>query len=263
MQKAARDNTAGRDGRHKALVVSIHDVSPHTRERVVTMLRDLRAIGVGRTSLLVIPNHHHRGLIAEDAEFAAWLRDCCRDGHEAVVHGFFHLRKAPRAEGAWKRIMTGFYTAGEGEFYDLDEATATARLQAARAQLETCGVAFTGFIAPAWLLGKEAGAAVRRAGFSYTTRIATVSDFMTGRVHKSRSLVWSVRAGWRRTASLAWNAGLFASCRSRPLLRIGLHPPDWDHAAIRKQILRITGAALAGREAMTYEGWLARTRGLP
>ena len=53
----------------KGLVVSIHDVSPHTRETAAAMLADLRLLGLERTSLLVIPDHHHRGNITADPAF--------------------------------------------------------------------------------------------------------------------------------------------------------------------------------------------------
>jgi hypothetical protein len=102
---------------------------------------------------------------------------------------------------------------------------------------------------------------VRALGFQYTTRIATVSDFKSGDVHSARSLVWSVRAPWRRVCSLAWNQLLALGLRNAPLLRVGIHPPDWDYAAIRDQILNLTSAALAGRRAMTYQQWLASMRG--
>ncbi|MCK9589687.1 MAG: hypothetical protein M0Q93_10050, partial [Terrimicrobiaceae bacterium] len=82
----------------------------------------------------------------------------------------------------------------------------------------------------------------------------------TGIMRRSRSQVWSVRAGWRRTCSLAWNSLLFQKTVRCPLTRIGIHPPDWDHPAIRGQILRILGKALAARRPMTYEGWLSRMR---
>jgi len=243
-----------------AMVVSIHDVSPSTRARTQAILDDLLAAGAAVTSLLVIPDHHHRGLISGDPGFAAWLREKCGEGHEAVVHGYFHLRDGRTSDGPWKRLVTRSYTAGEGEFYDLDEAAAGQLLASGKRAFDACGVSYSGFIAPAWLLGGDAERAVRQAGFDYTTRIATVSDFRSGTIHPSRSLVWSVRAGWRRACSLGWNALLERTMQSTSLLRVGIHPPDWDHAAIRSQILRIVRAALAGREAMTYERWVRRMR---
>ena len=240
----------------KALVVSIHDVSPATRMRTEQILADLKSLGVSRVSLLVVPDHHHRGLISEDSAFARWLGAACTQGHEAVLHGYFHLRENRSSDGPLKRLITRSYTAGEGEFFDPGKAAARELLDHGRAAVEACGVKVSGFIAPAWLLGGEAELAVREAGFCYTTRIATVSDLVSGAVHRSRSQVWSVRAGWRRTCSLAWNAVLFQQTLETPLTRIGIHPPDWDHPQIREQIMRLVGKAVAARKPMTYAEWL-------
>jgi len=244
----------------KELVVSIHDVSPLTRERTDAILRDLALAGVDKTSLLVIPDHHHRGNIAHDSGFADWLSTACSAGHEAVLHGYYHLRPARNDDGPWKRAITRSYTAGEGEFFDLEKAAARRLLEQGLRDLAACGISPSGFIAPAWLLGPEAEEAVREAGFQYTTRISTVKDFLARRAHRSRSQVWSVRAAWRRACSLAWNHLLFRATSATRLARIGIHPPDWDHPAIRRQILELAGKALAGREPMTYDGWLNRLR---
>ena len=185
----------------KSVVVSIHDVSQATRESTARILADLNSAGVSRVSLLVVPDHHHRGPVNENAGFAEWLRNSCAQGNEAVLHGYYHLRENRKTDGPLKRLITRSYTAGEGEFLDLEKPAARELLLRGRAALEACGVNITGFIAPAWLLGEEAEHAVREAGFQYTARIAAMSDFVTGAVHRSRSQVWSVRAGWRRTCS--------------------------------------------------------------
>ncbi len=238
-----------------ALVVSLHDVSPLTRERCARMLGDLAALGITRTSLLVIPNHHRKAPMTEDASFGAWLRELAAAGHEVVLHGYYHLRT-----GGPRNWVTERYTAGEGEFYDLSEAGARERLERGRRELEAAGLRPCGFIAPAWLLGPAAEAAVRAEEFAYTTRLRVFTDFVSGREMVSQSLVWSVRAAWRRVVSQGWNALLARRLRGNPLVRVSLHPPDWDHPAIRRQVERLIGAALAGREPMTYEGWLARLR---
>jgi len=247
----------------KSLVVSIHDVSPSTGNRTKEILSDLKSVGVSRVSLLVVPDHHHRGLVSANPAFAAWLCAECAAGNEAVLHGFFHLRKNKATDDPVKRLITRSYTAGEGEFFDLDRPEARRLLDLGKTALKNCGVEPAGFIAPAWLLGPEAEQAVRESGFEYTTRISTVVDFRTETTHSSRSLVWSVRAAWRRTCSLAWNALLAEKNRESWLLRIGIHPPDWDHPRIRRQILQIIGKALAARSPMTYDGWLSRMRAEP
>jgi uncharacterized protein len=257
--KPAGPDSANR--RRRALIVSLHDVSPLTRPRCVTVLDDLEDAGLRALSLLVIPDHHGRAPVRGDEAFRAWLETAAR-GREVVLHGFRHRREAPAGgDGPLVRMVTRHYTAGEGEFFDPDAATARALLAEGLESLGWCGFAPRGFIAPAWLLGTEALQAVRGAGFSYTTRLDRIEPLGGGRpVTHARSLVWSTRAGWRRASSLAWNALLFAALRNAPVLRVGIHPPDWDFPAVRDQILGIVRRALARRTAMTYEDWVSQDR---
>jgi len=244
------------------MVVSIHDLSTVTRSVVTRMLADLAEAGVPVTSLLVIPDHHHKGSIGEDPDFGAWLRAQVAEGHEAVLHGFYHLRPSKTGEGVLTKLITRSYTAGEGEFHDLTFDEASKLLKLGRASMQACGVEPSGFIAPAWLLGKEAEAAVESQGFHYTTRIGSVIDCRDRRTDASRSMVYSVRAPWRRGVSLLWNGALFRilQLRKTPLLRIGLHPPDWEHPPIRRQILKYIRVAARERRVTTYREWLDRRR---
>jgi uncharacterized protein len=241
-----------------ALVVSIHDVSPLTCRLVRRMLTDVTALRADRVALLVIPNHHSKTPLRENPEFCDWLRGSTQS-HEVVLHGYFHSR--PRTAGGWwDTFVTEHYTAREGEFYDLSESEAMLRLERGKREFAELGLAARGFIAPAWLLGREAERALKRAGFEYTTRLRTFKDLATGQETVSQSLVWSVRNSWRRIASLCWNGLLARKLLRAPLLRIGLHPVDWQHDSVRRQALHLVRSALAAREAITYEGWLARLR---
>ena len=224
------------------------------------MLEDLADVGVSTTSLLIIPDHHHRGRIDGDERFSSWLRGAVARGHEAVLHGFHHHRPRKSGEGMATRLITRSYTAGEGEFFDLSFREASDLLCEGRRALANCGVTAEGFIAPAWLLGGDAEKAVREEGFAYTTRIGMVIDCRTGVSYSSRSMVYSVRAGWRRAMSLVWNEVLFRRLNNVSLLRVGLHPPDWKHRTIRRHILKCIRLTLRNREATTYREWLARTR---
>lgn len=240
----------------RSLAVSIHDVSPRTRPAVETMLADLGSVGVEFTSLLVIPDHHRRGRIDSDPAFLAWLRGAEAAGHEVVLHGFYHLRD-PRPGTGWRqRLVTEHYTAGEGEFYDIDYDEARRRMRAGREMLVQAGCDVRGFIAPAWLLGDDAERAARDDGFAYTTRLGGVLDLRSGAWTASQSLVYSVRSGWRRAVSLAWNSSLSARLRGKPLARLGLHPPDWEHAKIRIQALRLAAAAADDRRVICYRDWI-------
>ena len=240
----------------RALVVSLHDVSPRTRPACERILADIAALGVPACSLLVIPDHHRRGHFHEDAAFCTWLREQARRGHEAVIHGYFHQRARRDGESAMQKMTTRIYTADEGEFYDLDRPTARALVTQAREEFRKIGLDPHGFIAPAWLLGAEAEAALRELEIDYTTRLGSVLDLRTGTTHSSQSLVWSVRSAWRRATSRVWNALLFQRLAANPLMRISIHPADIEHAAIWRQIRALIARALVDRSPLTYQGWL-------
>lgn len=240
----------------RALVVSIHDVAPSTRKSVEKILAELRRHQVSACSLLVVPDYHRQGRSLADPSFRSWLQEMDASGHEIVIHGFFHQRARRNDESARDKLVTRFYTADEGEFFDLGYADALRLIREARQEFESHGLSPHGFIAPAWLLGAEAERAAIAAGMSYTTTLRTVRDFVAGQTFISQSLVYSVRSAWRRTMSLAWNRTLFRRLASNPLLRLGIHPPDIAHRAIWRQIGKIIDVTLRDRQSLTYRDWL-------
>jgi len=244
----------------RALIVSLHDVSPRTREACVRAIDELSGIGIHRTSLLVIPDHHHGGHFRRDAGLCVWLTKLVRQGHEVVMHGYYHERARREGEGVVQKLTTRVYTADEGEFYDLGREAARSLVHRAREDFRAAGLEPQGFIAPAWLLSREAERGLRDLECEYTTRLGSVLDLKMKRRHRSQSLVWSVRSAWRRRVSRVWNALLFRRLTRKPLLRISIHPVDLEHPAIWAQIKRLITHALVDREAMTYLDWVQRQR---
>ncbi len=243
-----------------AFVVSLHDVSPLTRDVFTAMLKELAEVGVTKTSLLVIPNHHHRGHMLDDAGFCRWLEGLSREGHEVVIHGYYHQRSRRADETLRQRWVTGVYTMGEGEFYDPSYDEAASLLARAKEDFAKLDVpAPRGFIAPAWLLGSAALSAVERARFAYTAyltgiySIARKSYDSRQNFMRSQSLVYSCRDAWRRACSLLWNAQLRRRLRTSSLLRLALHPPDFQHPGIWRQVRRFVGEESARRGVMTYQ----------
>ena len=244
----------------EALIVSVHDVAPPTRAAVEKIVAELSRHRIPVCSLLVVPNYHHRGPFTDDRPFVRWLQDLEAQGHEIVIHGYFHERPRREGENLSEKFFTRLYTNEEGEFYDLDYDEAFRRITQAREEFVRAGLTPRGFIAPAWLLGSAAERAAREAEMEYTTRLTGVRDLRSGDNFPARTLVYSVRNGWRRAASLAWNSMLARQLDGASLARVSIHPTDRDHPEIWKQILRLTDQLVENRTPTTYRDWIAEKR---
>lgn len=253
-----------------ALVLSIHDVAPSTQEVVQVMIAELKELGVSTCSLLVIPYYHNKESLTTAPQFMKWLHERQQEGHEIVLHGCSHLRPMQSQESRWTKWMTQSYTRGEGEFYDLNYDEALAKIRMGKKEFERAGFStecMAGFIAPAWLLSQEAEQALRDEGFIYTTRLHGVVNLRTRSsrsFYHSQSMVYSVSSGWRRQISLLWNEFLLqlSVLQAWPLLRLGLHPPDWKHAAIRSHVLASVRKVIKQRQSLTYSLWIERNDNL-
>ena len=242
------------------VVVSLHDVAPSNQQVAATIIAELARHGVRVCSLLVVPDYHHEGLFTKDRQFVGWLRGLEADGHEIVIHGYFHERPRRAKETLRDQFLTRVYAQDEGEFYDLAYNEALHRIVAARDELQAHGLKPRGFVAPAWLLSAEAERAARDAQMEYTTRLRSVCDLRSGNVFPARTLVYSVRNSWRCSVSRIWNATLFRLLNGRSLLRISIHPPDRSHPRIWKQITNFIGRSVGSRTATTYQEWIAEQR---
>ena len=242
------------------VVVSVHDVEPSTQPIADRIVSELARRGIRTCSLLVVPDYHHQGAAMKDRQFVAWLRDLEATGHEIVVHGYFHERPRHGRESILDKLVTRFYTEGEGEFYDLGYDEALRRIKTAREEFLVNGLKPRGFVAPAWLLSAKGEQAARDAEMEYTTRLRRVIDLRSGETFAARSIVYSVRNSWRRATSLVWNAALGRALKHNPLLRVSIHPADYSQPAVWRQIVDFVSAVGGTRTPTTYQDWIAEQR---
>lgn len=238
-------------GHERYLIVSLHDVHPGSWRRYRSFLDELAAAGVGRTSLLAIPNWQGRAPIDESPELAAWLRAAAARDHDICLHGFLHGVMRVRG-GVVAQLIGRLYTDREGEFYHLGYREAVRRLRAGRDMLDRVGLEGVGFTPPAWLAGREVLRALADLGFVYTTTLGTV--VLPGESLRLRAptLVFSSRSRWRRRASLSWVPRWARLAARARVLRIAVHPGDLLVPQIHACLCGLIRDAAAGRHAITY-----------
>lgn len=239
----------------RRLAIVLHDVAPLNLpacERVLGAIRTAALPGpMPPVTLLAVPCYHRSATAwPDDALFDRWLQQAHHQGHELALHGYTHLDDQPL--GGWRdRLQRRWYTAAEGEFAALPAAEAQRRLEMGTAWFRRQGWPVRGFVAPAWLTGPGARAALQQVPFDYLCTLNTIEAPPGHTLLRSRSLVYSTRSAWRRSASRWWNGLLAHSQRHEPLLRLELHPQDADHPTLRRQWTTLLRGALQQRQAVT------------
>ncbi len=240
------------------LIVSLHDVHPGSLAAVARQRADLRALGVRKTSLLVVPHWHAEESLDADSQFVRTISQWQEEGDEVVLHGWTHSSVGLR-ERAQDWFWTRLYTTSEAEFRLATPEETRIRLTTGRELFDALGWPCVGFIAPAWLLAPHTIPILQELGFAYTVTRKTIIPLADPeRIITSTSLCYSTRSGWRRGASRVWNPSLAKTLRHQGLMRVSLHPGDVTYPKVWAQIQRLIEAALKqGRHAQSYRDFVA------
>jgi predicted deacetylase len=245
----------------KSLIVSLHDAHPGSHAAIAEQVAFLAAYGITRSSILVVPEFHHGGLLTKAPSFCDAVSAWQTSGHEIVLHGYYHDRAEAQPDTFSNFYWTRLYTAGEAEFLDLTREAARSRLDLGRLLFQSLGWRATGFVAPAWLMADGLTNLLAEMGFAYTTRVGEIIPLLPGlnQVKSSQSLCYSTRAGWRRFASGVWNKYLYGRLRETDLIRLSLHPRDLEFPLMRRQIDQILRASLKRDfQPTTYGDYVTR-----
>ena len=214
--------------------IVLHDVAPATLPALRRFVADLEArVGALPYSWLVVPYHHRQRRIAAAPELRRCLDARLVVGDELWLHGYTHRDEGPPAGGLadwwWRR----HYTAGEGEFFAIDQREASRRLERGLAAFADLGWSPAGFVAPAWLLGAPARAALAAGPLSHTALRTRLLDLAHGRELPTAGLTFSARSALRRGTSHLWLRRLRARLGQAPRVRLEVHPGDLRHPSVR------------------------------
>ena len=242
----------------RLLLASIHDVSPRFESEVDRLLDLLDPHVQGRVAMLVVPNHWGEAPIVAGSHFAARLRRWASGGAEIFLHGYYH-RDLSKHEAAGDRLRAKFMTAGEGEFLGLSREEAGRRIAEGRSLLEdVIGRPVDGFVAPAWLYGDGALAALAECAMPIAEDHMRVWSPASGaRLASGPVITWASRTKARAASSLLAASVL----RHAPMkvLRVGVHPPDCRHPALVRSIEKTLTTAARRRRPGRYSDLLRTT----
>lgn len=240
------------------MLCSIHDVAPRF-ERQIDRLVDAvqRAQGGGPLAMLVVPCHWGDDPLMAGSDFARRLRGWSDQGYDMFVHGWFH-RDDQMHRAAATRWKARVLTASEGEFLGLPRATAAQRMRDGKALIEDItGRAVAGFIAPAWLYGAGAQAALSDAGFALAEDHMRVWHPATQRrLARGPVVTWASRSPMRTLSSLAVAAAARQLKWLQSTVRVAVHPGDTGKAEIMSSIDRTIRAIARTHQPASYPSLL-------
>ncbi len=240
------------DQNSKYLIVSFHDLARHSQQVCDNVLSDLRGIGVERASLLATPQWHGDECIDVSSGCLDWMIDRENEGYEISLHGYTHRTEIVHG-GIIAQAMGRIYTANEGEFYQIEYEEAAKRINEGLRILRSKGLNIEGFTPPAWLLSQEGRRALVDAGLIYSTELQHIDLLHLNKRIFAPTLVFSSRSVWRRLASIRWAPFWAWLNRNRPIMRLAIHPIDWQYPIIRGTIMRLAKKLIDTRTPITYQ----------
>lgn len=238
----------------KRLLASIHDVGPRFVDAVDRLADRLtRHLGAPRFAMLVVPDHWGQAPIADDKAFHRRMRDWHASGIEIFVHGWYHQDRSRHA-GAIAAIKARHMTAGEGEFLGLDRDEALRRMVAGRRLIEDIiGSPVAGFIAPAWLYGPGAHAALAQADFALAEDHMRVWAPDSGKVlARGPVITWASRSRARIASSLVFSALARYALAGLGTVRLAVHPGDVTVPSLLDSIDRTVSRLLQTHRPGSY-----------
>ena len=229
------------------LCVVLHDVAPATWAACRRVIDAVGEVAPVPLTLLAVPRYHGA---PRSLAFDSRLTERHEGGDELALHGYTHHDDG-RPRGPLDLMMRRIYTAGEAEFAALPREAALQRLVAGARWFQANGWPLHGFVAPAWLLGRDAWAALEALPLQYTSTLRCIYALPRRQALHAPSIVYSTRAAWRRVGSLCWNTLSGRRLQRRALVRFELHPHDADHGYLRRSWQRLLAEQLQYRRAET------------
>ncbi|MGA2009207.1 MAG: DUF2334 domain-containing protein [Solirubrobacteraceae bacterium] len=228
------------------LAVAIHDVAPRSFERSREIRQWLSARGVTQATLLVIPAAELHPIGERSPGLIAWLRGRVAGGDSVAQHGLSH-RAAARA--AWPRsALAHWQGAGAAEFPGLDAVETRQRVEVGLRLLREVELDPLGFVAPGYAYTRT----LRRTltgTFRWFADLRGVSTRAHGRVAGTALCLGSSTTFKRAVSPAVVRA---AARATGPIMRIDVHPADFDHPRHVATLEALLERA-RGRRAITYD----------
>lgn len=232
----------------RRLAVALHDVEPSTFERCALIRDWLDDLGIDRVTLLVIPATGLHPFSDRCPDLVPWLHERARLGDAIAQHGLTHRQTRPASPG--RHALARWQGGPAAEFCGLDPEETRHAVTTGRRLLERVGLRIRGFVPPAYAQTPALRAELS-GSFDWWASLSRVHRYRGDAVGGIALGLGTSSAGKR--ALSPWLLPHAAHARRHaPVLRLDLHPADFDHRAHVRAVER-TLAQAVGRAAVSYD----------
>jgi predicted deacetylase len=233
----------------RLLAVAIHDVQPATFERCKEIRAWLDCRGVEQATLLVIPAPHLHPFSREPG-LVEWLTSLHSRGDAVAQHGLDHLQA--RRASLPRQWMASWQGGRAAEFPGLRDGETRSRLATGRRMLTLAGFEPRGFVAPAYAYTRALRHELRRNFRWWATSFAIEAP--DGTVVRTPAIGLGTSTALKR--SLSPSVARITALFNRSLVRLDVHPADFDHQRHVSTLDAILERARP-RTAISYDDLLA------
>ena len=237
------------------VIVSMHDATPFHLQRLIRAERFFQEVGVTKLTYLLVPKYHGSYLSSENQEFIDWCKKSRSIQLQWHLHGYHHLEQVSdltetengksKSDG-WKRK---YLTAGEGEFLSLNAEVIRKKIIQGQDVFQKClGFQPIGFVAPAWLFNDRLPTILKEQGILFTEDHRQLYRVDSGQSLASPVITWATRTWLRKYGSLVVCPILERLWAAEGVLRVAVHPFDFDHAVTVSNIRKVLKRVLKIRE---------------
>jgi len=248
------------------VLISLHDITPFHLKRLKQAESLFAELGLCNVTYLFIPDYHNLTATLPPEELAAyrsWIHQKRTIPIQWVLHGYSHLETSvthvPRTAPVAK-LKRRFLTAGEAEFLSLDRQSTCMRIQQGIAAFEShLDTPPTGFVAPAWLFKKNLITCLKELGFLFTEDHNRVYFLAHDQQLRAPVITWATRTSMRKYSSVALCPLLSRVWSNHNVIRIAIHPYDFDHPSTVNSIRRVIKTVTKGRRQVFYTHFLSNS----
>jgi predicted deacetylase len=234
--------------RARLCAVALHDVAPSTFDRCAEIRTWLAERGVEHATLLVIPAGDLHPFDVRSPALASWLRRRALEGDAVAQHGFRHLRiRHARVPRRWVAHAQGN---GAAEFPGLDRGATRAAVRTGLRLMAAAGIRPRGFVAPAYAYTRSLRDEVEER-FEWWAGLLGIHRAGRRPLLAPANGLGTSSAFKRRLSPLTATAG---SCAAGRLMRIDVHPADFDHPrhvrALESMLRRARGRSMVSYDEL-------------